>query len=328
MSIRHLTRLHRPSLLVVASAALMLLVLGDDSSAGIQGTGRSMLAYGRITAFGSIFVDGVEYAISQAQIQIDGRAAQASQLEVGQIVAVQGTQNGANKGNATQVTFTGDVVGPITQVDVAGSTFTVLGQQVAVDANTLFGDGIQPAGIGALSVGTNVEVSAFVTASGSLMASLVELQTAGTPLQVKGAVQALDTAAQTFQINDLTISYTQATLSGKLQNGRTATVWASESPSAGVLQATTILLSNGVGGASGVNGEVQGLITSLSSLTSLLGLLQGVIYVGDQPVVINTDTHLVLHGQLLALNLGVKVKGSFNASGQLVASHLDVDLGL
>jgi len=320
MSVRNLTRLYRPSCLLVASAAAMFIIGADYSSAGIQGTGRmALISFGRVNGVGkTISVDGVDYGLSQAQIQIDGRAGTAAQLKVGQIVAVQGTLSGATTGNANSVTFTGDVVGPITQLDVAGGTFTVLGQQVKIDADTVFGESIQPAGIGALSPGTAVEVSALRTASGELLASRVDLQTAGSPLQVQGAVEALNTGAGTFQINSLTIAYTQAGIKGNLANASTATVIAAEAPSAGTLQATSVDVSNGIpGAAAGVTGQVQGLVTSLNSASSF--------YVGDQLVVTNTDTRFVLQGKTLGTNLAVKVKGAFDSSGALVASQVQLD---
>src|SRR5215472_11675766 len=93
---QHITPSRRKILVAAASAALALLVWGDKSSAGIEGTGRRTItiAHGRITAFGSIFVDGVEFEIARAKIHINGHAARATQLAVGQIVTVQGFVNG------------------------------------------------------------------------------------------------------------------------------------------------------------------------------------------------------------------------------------------
>jgi hypothetical protein len=308
----------RQKMLVVAtSAALALLAWGDQSSAGIEGTGRSaVIAHGRITAFGSIFVDGVEYDIAQAKIHVNDHLAQATQLAVGQIVTVQGYLSGATSGMANEVTYTSDVVGPLSQVDVAAGTFTVLGQTVAVNAQTLFGEGIQPAGIAALQPGTDVQVSAFAEASGKLVASRIDLQSAGAPLQVVGAVQALDNGARTFQLNALTIDYSQAKVKGTLANGSNATVWADEYPTAGTLHVTRVEVSSGIGGVAGDKGDIEGLITSVAA--------NGNIYVGDQLVIIDPQTHLLLHGASLAPDLAVHVQGTFDASGALVAKSIAV----
>ncbi|HEY6922774.1 MAG TPA: DUF5666 domain-containing protein [Steroidobacteraceae bacterium] len=317
MSVRNLTRLHRPVWLLAASAAATFIIGADYSSAGIQGTGRmALLSFGRIDGAGNtISVNGVDYSLSQAQILIDGKAATPAQLKVGQIVTIQGSSKGATSGDANSVTFTADVAGPVTQLDVAGGTFTVLGQQVKVDADTVFAETMQPAGIGALSVGTGVEVSAFRTASGELLASRVDLQAAGAPLMVRGAVEALNADARTFQINDLTIAYTQSRVHGSLANASTATVTSGEAPSAGTLQAATVDVSNGVqGAAAGVSGQIQGLITSLNSASSF--------YVGDQRVVTNSETHFALQRKTLQANLAVQIKGTFDSSGALVAKQV------
>jgi|KBSMisStandDraft_5_1062788.scaffolds.fasta_scaffold141711_1 hypothetical protein len=317
MSVRNLTRLCRPACLLVASAATFI-IGADYSSAGIQGTGR-VASLGRIDGSGNtISVNDVDYGLSQAQIQVDGQAASAAQLKIGQIVTVQGMVDGSGKGTANSVTFTGSVVGPISQVDVTGGTFTVLGQQVMVDAATVFGDGLQPAGIRALGVGLGVEVSAYRNASGELLASRVDLQTAGAPLQVQGAVEALNTAAQTFQINSLTVAYGQARVNGNPANASTATVTADAAPSAGTLQATTVRVTNGIAGAAaGVNGQVKGLITSINSASSF--------NVGDQLVLTNSQTSFALQGNTLKVNLAVKVSGTFDSSGALVAQHVHGD---
>jgi hypothetical protein len=320
MSVRNLTRLYRPACLLIASAATFI-IGADYSSAGIQGTGRMALvaSFGRINGAGkTISVNGVDYDASQAQVQVDGHPGSASQLKVGQIVTVQGALNGNGKGTANHVTFIGSVAGPVSHVDVAAGTFTVLGQQVTVDAATVFGDGIQPADIAALSVGLGVEVSAYRSASGELLASRVDLQAAGAPLQVQGAVEALSADAQTFEINSLTIAYGQAKVNGKLAGASTATVTADEAPSAGTLQATSVAVSNGVPGpAAGINGQVEGLITSLDSASSF--------YVGDQLVVTNTQTHFALQGNTLRADLSVKVAGTFNSSGALLANQVHFD---
>ena len=301
---------------IMAVATLAMLMIGKGS-AGIQGTGRMNIAvsFGRVTSTtGALTVDDVEYNMSQAQVEIDGRVGKANQLEVGQLVQVEGVLTGPAGGAASQITYTGDVVGPISQVNLSAGAFNVLGQTVKVDATTLFGDGIQPASLAGLRVGTNVEVSAFVTASGELAASRVDLQAAGTALQVKGAVEDLDTGAMTFQINNLRIDYSEASVDGQLANASTATVSADEYPAAGTLHVTRVQVSSGLGGAAGEKGRLQGLITSVSS--------GGAFYVGDQLVVTDANTHLVLHGHALTPNLPVRIQGSFIATGGLLAKSV------
>jgi len=317
MKTQHVARFGPRPLLLGLIMTAVLLAYGAGSSAGIQGTGRQfVIAFGRITAFGSIFVNGVEYAIDKAQIDLDGRTARPSQLQIGQIVAVQAALNpNRTTGIATSVSFTGDVVGPIAQLDPTRRSLTVLGQTVQLDDATLFGEGIQPGGIGGLQKGMILEISGFPEASGNLLASRIDLVASG-PLQVRGIVQTLDVGAQTFRINDLTIDYSGVVPGGKLVNGSTATVQAVEFPTAGTLHATRVQASSGIGGTANEQGQLEGLITSFKSADEF--------YVSDQLVLAGSSTHVVLHGKPLAPDLAVKVSGVFTASGALMAREIHV----
>ena len=304
-------------LAAAASATLVLLVWGDESSAGIEGTGRFslMVASGPITASGggSISVNGVKYDLGKAKIHVNGHAGQATQLAVGQVVKVKAhVSDSSATGIADAVSDTSDVIGPVSEVNATAGTFTVLGQTVMVNAHTVFGDGIQPAKLSALQAGVDVQVSAFTESSGELLASRIDLQNAGTPLQIVGAVEALDSGAQTFQLNALTIDYSQAKIAGKLADGSTATVWAVEAPSAGTLHVTRIRVTTGLGGLAGTEGDLEGLVTSVAS--------NGNIYVGDQLVIVSP--HVLPQGLTLAPNMSVHVQGTFNGAGALVAKSI------
>jgi len=166
----------------LVAAAVLLLASCDGSTqlAGIQGSGSPVVASGAITGFGSIIVNGVEYATSNAQILLDDQPGTESQLLVGQVVTVTGSVNSdGTTGTATQVTFSGDVAGPITQIDTAGGTLVVLGQTVRVSGSALFDDNIQAVSIASLQIGNLVEVSGFPNAAGEIVASRIQLQAAG-----------------------------------------------------------------------------------------------------------------------------------------------------
>ena len=103
---------------ISAAMALLLVSCGGSSNTqlgGIQGSGTGV-AYGPVTGFGSIFVSGVEYTTSNAQISVDDQVGSESQLLVGQVVTVKGAINADGKtGTATQVTFSGEVAGAVAQ---------------------------------------------------------------------------------------------------------------------------------------------------------------------------------------------------------------------
>ena len=93
---RHMIGNRAPGALAALAAAL-LVACGFTQTAGIQGSGAPVATTstvsGPITGFGSVFVNGVEYATSAAQITINGQSGTEAQLRAGEIVTLQGTVN-------------------------------------------------------------------------------------------------------------------------------------------------------------------------------------------------------------------------------------------
>ena len=168
---------------VVATVCATLVVAcapgggGLADSGGMSGTGVSQ---GSVSSFGSIFVNGVEWDLSSAVIEIDGFAASETDLRVGMVVRVEGDFDAGNAtGTATRVRFEDVLEGPIAGAPVETvpgqvKTFTILGQTVTVDAlETIFADGATYAGLVADDV---LEVSGFVTTTGGIAATRVSLR--------------------------------------------------------------------------------------------------------------------------------------------------------
>lgn len=309
------TRMNRFA--VTAGTACALLVAAgaaDLSVAGIQGSGKaSMLSVGRITAFGSIFVGGVEYRTTSASIRVDDSPASEAQLRIGQVVTVKGTVNPGNlDGVATEVSFSADVHGVVTSVDLANNTFVALGQTVRVTPETLFDERIQSESLAGLRTGASVQVSGFADAEGELVASRVDLPESAA-LRVKGVVSNLSESAHTFRINSLTVDYSGALPARSLSNGSTVTVSGASADGA-LLVATKVTESNGAGGAANEQGQIEGLVTALNSSADFM--------IGPQRVVATSDTKWQLQGQTLGLDVEVSVSGVFDEAGVLVASRI------
>lgn len=312
----------RATQILIAATALVLTSCGPGQVAGIEGSGAPapVTATGSITAFGSIFVNGVEYATTGAQIQIDDQPGMESQLAIGEIVTVTGTLNADNvTGTATQVTFSGNALGPVASVSAPTETFVVLGQTVAVTHTTTFDPNIQPAGIAGIASGARVEVSGFPDSSGQILASRIQLAPASTALRVEGVVQGLDSKGQTrvFQINALSVDYSGAMLNGTstLANGSLVEVAGSSLSAAGALLATTVTVLPARAGAPDSRGEVEGVITAFTSISDFV--------VNDQHVTTNASTQFNLNGIPLGVNVRVEVEGSFDSSGTLVATSVE-----
>lgn len=294
---------------------------GGDLTAGIQGSGApvasSVTTVGPIMGFGSIFVDGVEYSTGGAQIRIDDQSGTESQLRVGHIVTIKGTINADGlTGTATEVSFIGDLRGPVAQLDVAGGTFKVLGQNVRVTDATLFDDSLAVADLSGLQNGTVVEVSGFPTAGGVVSASRVEPGNAANGFQIRGTVQALDPTASTFRINSLTIDYSGVAPVGTLANAAIVSVQGNTIAPSGALVATRVEVFPGLGAGANDRGRLEGVITSFVSNTDFT--------VNGQRVLTDGSTDFNLQGVTLGVDVPVKVRGTFNAAGALVASRVDV----
>ncbi len=125
----------------------MLASTDSGAGSGLGGTG----IVGKITGFGSIFVNGIEIEYdNETAFTIDGKTAAPQQLEIGDIVEVLTTD--ANKHTQAQIiNLRHEVIGKVESVEPQTFSFTVHGQSVvqAIDKVDL------------PEVGTTVAVSGF-----------------------------------------------------------------------------------------------------------------------------------------------------------------------
>jgi hypothetical protein len=321
----NMKKLFRTSLAFAAAAlgisAILVTAHGGKTSAGIQGSGfRAALAIGPITVTDpTVSVGGTDYDTSVASILVNGRSASRAQLHVGQIVSVHGGVNAAgNSGLASIINFTADVAGPVTKINGAGQSLEVLGQTVLTTPKTIFGPGASGSGLSGLTTGTNVEVSAFPAADGKLVASRIDVTAHAPEQQVRGPIEQLNVVAHTFRINNLSVDYRDVPLALELGNGVRATVVGVASNDGSELYATQIQMAEAAG-LPGEQGRVEGLITAYDS--------NGAFAVDSLRIVTNSQTHFILHGHSLADNVRVSVQGSFDLTGALVATKVQVQSG-
>jgi len=198
------------------AGSLLLLVLliscgGGDiiASGGIGGTGS--ISIGTISALGSIFVNGVEFDTSGASVDYNGSSGNPSLLQVGMVVTVEGTINQDGRtGVAKSVVYDNNLLGPISSIDQANGSITVLGQHIFTDGQTVFAAGTAVSSQAELHEGDIIEVSGLTNADGSIEASRITLLAAASVQEYQITGQVSNVTAGTFQINDLTIDYAQA----------------------------------------------------------------------------------------------------------------------
>lgn len=317
-------------LICIAAVTTQLVACGGGGTtvAGIDARGTparvSIVSKGTITGFGSIVVNGVRYDTDGATIEVDGEPGTESDLKVGQVVVVQGTiEEDGSAAAATSVAFDDLVEGPVTAINNAMNTLTVLGQSVIVDADTSFDDSISPPSIDGIFVNDIVEVSGFFLADGRISATRIEKELPGGEFEVTGVVSGL--TATTFRINNLIVDFGRAQLdnfpNGTPENGQL--VEAKGNPPLGgngELVATRVEFKSGdLPAADGDRAEVEGFITRFVSATDFD--VEGVSVTTDASTTFVNGT-----GADLALNRKVEVEGVVNASGVLVASKIEIKL--
>jgi hypothetical protein len=182
---------------------------GGGGSAGVGaiagGTGGTGIASGTVEAIGSVTVNGVTFSCDGAIIQDDDgtldqgpgdscvRANASGGLELGMIVAVDGSINAnGTTGTATNVRVRPRLRGPITAIDSASNSFTVMGQTVIVDGDTRFKiNANRSASLTSLTNGMIVQVAGFVQADGSILATFVQTKNplGSGQFEIKGVVR-------------------------------------------------------------------------------------------------------------------------------------------
>ena len=134
-----------------AAFALALAACGGGGGSGAgtpttgpAGTSASPTSSGAITAFGSVFVNGHEFATGSAQVMDDDTgdtSGHVSALEVGQVVDVQPTSASTSAAPAAQWLHVHPLArGYVDASDTTANTITVMGQTVSLDSGTLFSD--------------------------------------------------------------------------------------------------------------------------------------------------------------------------------------------
>jgi len=154
-------------LIALASTALFFACSGGGGLAdngGMSGTGISQ---GAVTSFGSVFVNGVEWDLTSATIEIDGAPADESDLRLGMVVQINGDlAPTGTTGTAIDIVFDDTIEGPIESNPVDSSpdglekSFMVLGTSIIMNEETTAFDG--GASFAGLQENDVVEVSGFI----------------------------------------------------------------------------------------------------------------------------------------------------------------------
>jgi cytochrome c-type biogenesis protein CcmE len=289
---------------------------GNFAGGGISGTGRTT---GVITAFGSIFVNGTEYQITSAAINVnDNNNATESDLKVGMKVSVEAVNN-----EASSVSYEPEVVGAVSNknTDAFGvRSFDVLGQKVIVNNNTTFCFSDERENCTFSFIGLNdgdfVEVSGFFDSNGNIIATLVKKEDQDPrEYSVKGIVSNLHKLSRTFSINSLTVDYSGIYTPSAISDGSLVRVKGTLNLPL-VLSATEVEIQD-TQATKGQYLSLEGIVTRFNSKRDF--------DIDGQPVRTDNQTHFDGDPALLTLNIQVEVKGTVDSNGVLVAGDVEIE---
>jgi hypothetical protein len=313
--------------LILAMAISPLTFVGCGGSGGNDGGGDTAttsadVVFGRIDGFGSIHInnrrlitdDNTLVVIGDDNPKIwDDSMMTDGTLKAGQIAMVQ-----ENNGHANRVTVDENVKGPVDGT----KPLVVMGQTVVQGAGTLV-DNSCPSDLINADV---VEVYGLVGANGAIEANIIECKASADVNQysVIGTVSNIN--GNTFQINNLTVDFTNADTSdlsgGQPQDGQLVEVKDADKSynggSGDTLFATRVEPQVSLGSLAGSNShlEIESFVTDISGLPTLFKM-------GDLTINISASTTF-LFGDVNLIANGVKLEaeGHINANGGLDADKI------
>lgn len=198
---------------VLASVLSAGCLTDSDSVAGIEGTGSPATVSGSVTAYGSIYVNGIHIDIDSADVSINGAPASLDEIRLGMVVDVEADSLEGDDATAQQVRYDRSLRGDITELVAETETrreLRILGQTLIVQ------DDIQLDGLSfdGLDAGITVDVSGFLGADGRWTASRIARAEPGAAPDLRGPVSELDSEARQFNVSDLRIDYSGAEVTG------------------------------------------------------------------------------------------------------------------
>lgn len=274
-----------------------------------------------INGFGSVIVNGVHYDTAGTEILIDDSPGGEEQLRIGQIVRLTATTSDGTTFAAETIVYDDRVAGPIEAIDTAAMRITVLGQPVIINAATSFDTAIATRSIEGLAEGDQVAISGYVTSALEIAATRIDRKD-GEDVSIRGRADNLDSGAFTFEINGLTIDYSQAVIEGgtSLETGQLVDVAGSRAGAGQELVATRVELEQefqeGAPADAGI--ELEGFVTRFVSAGDFD--VSGVAARTTQQTQYEDGTEADL-----ALDVLVEVDGRFDTTGVLVADRVEFE---
>lgn len=293
-----------------------------NTGGGSSGTGKASVSVGTISAFGSVFINGVRYDTTDASITIDGKPASESDLHTGMIARITGNVDvQTNTATASTLEVTFSLVGAVEQIDLPLSKLIVVGQNVTLTPFTVFVNGA-PEDLSANSI---IAVSGLTNNNGTVIASYIEFINAGEPTEttLSGEISNLDRNNRNFRIGEQTVNYALSqfidTTETELANGLSVRVVGQQLPE-NVIEAGSVqsLVSTPVAEQDDIL-DLEGIVREPILATQFL--------LGNTIVATSAATEFIGGGQSdIIVNTRLKVRGKISASGTLQAERVEFSI--
>ncbi len=209
---------------VAESVETFVLTLSDASGATLGNIAAATVsivdndtaqvsAFGAITEFGSVTVNGIRYETDSTPVYVNGLPADLTDLKLGHTVMLNGEANFSEaRGMADEISFFSTIIGPVEHINAALGRLIVLGQTVLTNEDTVFDSSIGGDTFADLALGTKLQISGHLNADGDVVATRVEPEETGTDVRLTGTVAGSDLTNRLFKVNRLTVDYSNAVL--------------------------------------------------------------------------------------------------------------------
>ncbi|MES9928600.1 MAG: DUF5666 domain-containing protein [Candidatus Thiodiazotropha sp. 6PDIVS] len=186
---------------------------GGGSQVADGGIGGTGVTQGRVTSFGSIFVNGIEYETDNANFTVNNADGTQNDLAIGMVVRINGSSDpDTATGEAESVEYDSLIEGVVDANNIAtNDTLIIMNQTIIVDQDTVYENPFDATTLEALPINSVVEVSGFTDGNGDILATRIEVESlgwAGDDLEVSGVVSNI--SGTQFQIGDLVIEAADA----------------------------------------------------------------------------------------------------------------------
>jgi hypothetical protein len=169
---------------------------GIQTAEGIGGTG----IVGVITGFASVCVNGVEVEYdNKTAVDVDGQSASISDLNIGQVVAIDAASN-RDQLKALRISVSHAMVGKLEKINLAQNSLQIMGQSIKISPATL--------GLTNLQINQTVKLSGLTSSNGLVHAMRLDVAAPDTPSLISGVLDS------NSQINGVKIANTGKTDAG------------------------------------------------------------------------------------------------------------------